>query len=61
MYLTKPEQNLTQYLIFVAISNVLCMEGEKTKNPPSMLSAIKARMSKGTRISTAVAVETHEL
>lgn len=47
---------------FIAISKTSwCMEEKNPNNPPSMLSAIKARMSKGTRVSPAIAIVTHEL
>lgn len=61
LHLSKPEQNLTQYLILIAISTAnCCMKGKKTPTTYP-ISAIKARMSKGSRISTAVAIVTHEL
>lgn len=61
LHLSEPEENLTQYLILIAISKANgCMKGKK--NPTTYpISAIKARMSKGSRISTAVAIVTHEL
>lgn len=65
LHLFKPEQNLTQYSIFVAINKAnWYMEGDLIfifNGGKKKLSPIKARMSKGTRLSTAVAIVTHEL